>query len=576
VSSPKTSRWSLLYRASSQEEALRERDAILTLAEQSAGIGVWDIDLRTSTARATPQFYRIMGLEPTTEPVPMERIRALRHPEDRERVVEGFRRALESGTDAYEMEYRIIRPDGAVRWIFGRGRVVRDAGGRPVRYSGVDMDVTERKETAAALAAAKEALERANEALEERVRERTAQLEAEARRRAEAEARLHQAQKMEAVGQLTGGVAHDFNNLLTVIMGGLETIGRQLEAMPADVRPARMERARDMAMQGAQRAATLTKRLLAFSRRQPLEPKPVDIRRLISGLTELLERTLGEQIRLETVLAAGTWPAMVDVSQLENAILNLAVNARDAMPEGGKLTIETSNTSLDPSYVQQFSEPIPPGQYVMIAVSDTGSGMDAETVDRVFEPFFTTKEAGKGTGLGLSQVYGFLRQSGGHVRIYSEVGVGTSVKIYLPRLAGMAVQDTAPAVRPDLRLLRGTETVLFVEDHEDLRGYGAGILRELGYEVLTAGDGGQALDLLSSAPKVELLFTDVVLAGGMNGRQLAEQALRLRPDLKVLFTTGYTRNAIVHNGTLDPGVNLLPKPFSFEELALKVRTVLDA
>jgi CheY-like chemotaxis protein len=380
---------------------------------------------------------------------------------------------------------------------------------------------------------------------------------------------------MESLGQLTGGVAHDFNNLLTIIMGGLETIGRHITKLPQNAETARLHRARDMAMHGAERAATLTARLLAFSRRQPLQPQPIDANKMVQGMSDLFQRTLGEKVSLQIVLGAGLWRTRADPSQLENALLNLAVNARDAMAEAGRLTIETANAALDESYVEELPETVPAGQYVMIAVTDTGDGMDRETLERAFEPFFTTKDVGKGTGLGLSQIYGFVHQSGGHVRIYSEVGQGTTVKIYLPRFTGADAVEKEAVRTVDAATLIGDEVVLLVEDHHELRAYSGGILRELGYQVHEAADGAAGLRILQETPEISLLFTDVVLPGGMNGRQLADQALQLRPGLKVLFTTGYTRNAIVHNGTLDAGVQLITKPFSFDELALKLRRVLD-
>ena len=405
-----------------------------------------------------------------------------------------------------------------------------------------------------------------NQTLESRVAEGVAE-------RLRLEESLRQAQKMEAVGQLTGGVAHDFNNLLTVILGGLEMVGRQLENLPRGPATERIQRAASMAAHGAERAATLTARLLAFARRQPLDPKPVEPNRLVTGLADLLQRTLGETIALETVSGAGLWRTMVDPGELENALVNLAVNARDAMPSGGRLTIETSNAYLDEDYVADIPEPVPPGQYVLIAVTDTGTGMDKQTLERVFEPFFTTKEVGKGTGLGLSQVYGFVRQSGGHIRIYSELGQGTTIKIYLPRslIGAAAVAD----LRKEAPAHGGSETILVVEDHEDLRNYSTGVLRELGYDVLEAANGHSALEMLQTHNDVDLLFTDVVLPEGMDGRRLSDEATRRRPGIKVLFTTGYTRNAIVHNGRLDAGVQLITKPFSFAELAAKVRAILD-
>lgn len=417
----------------------------------------------------------------------------------------------------------------------------------------------------AAEAAASE-VRRLNLTLEARVADEVAE-------RLKAEEALRQAQKMEAVGQLTGGVAHDFNNLLTVIIGGLESVSRQLTETPSPEAVRKIERAVAMATHGAERAATLTARLLAFARRQPLDPRPVDPGRLVTGLADLLQRTLGETIEFQTVSGAGLWLTSVDAGELENALVNLAVNARDAMPQGGRLTIETGNACLDDDYVATIPEPVSAGQYVLIAVTDTGTGMDQATMDRVFEPFFTTKEIGKGTGLGLSQVYGFVRQSDGHIRIYSEPGLGTTIKIYLPRLVGgvLAAENTTSQAVSD----GGSETILLVEDHEDLRIYSAGVLRELGYQVLEAANGRAALDLLQSHNDVALLFTDVVMPEGIDGRQLAEEAVRRRPGIKVLYTTGYTRNAIVHNGRLDPGVNLISKPFTYRELAAKVRRLLD-
>jgi signal transduction histidine kinase len=412
-----------------------------------------------------------------------------------------------------------------------------------------------------------EQLKKLNETLEQRVSQ-------EIQERMNAEEALRQAQKMEAIGQLTGGVAHDFNNLLTVILGGLDSIRREIEKGSADLDIAKLQRMQGMAFKGAERAATLTSRLLAFARRQPLAPKPVDLNRLVAGLNDLLQRTLGETVALEVVSAAGLWLAHADPAELESALMNLAINARDAMPSGGKLTIETANVSLDEDYVAALVEPVPPGQYVMLAVSDTGEGMDKDTIDRVFEPFFTTKAAGKGTGLGLSQVYGFVRQSGGHIRIYSEPGEGTVVKVYLPReVSKQAATSEHPLGQCSAD--GGTETILVVEDHDGLREYSAGVLRELGYNVLEAADAETGLGLLKKQPDVDLLFTDVVLPG-LNGRQLADEALKILPQLKVLFTTGYTRNAIVHDGRLDEGVSLVTKPFTYTAIASKVRAVLDS
>jgi CheY-like chemotaxis protein len=413
---------------------------------------------------------------------------------------------------------------------------------------------------------ARHALLQANELLEQRVA-------SEIERRAKVEETLRQSQKMEAIGHLTGGVAHDFNNLLTVIGGGVETLGRMLTRIPLGSDELRVKRALDMIAQGSRRAATLTHRLLAFARRQTLDPRPLDPNKLVAGMSDLLRRTLGEAVALETVLAGGLWRTIADANQLENALLNLAVNARDAMPQGGRLTIETANTHLDDAYAAAHDD-VSAGQYVMIAVSDTGLGMDADTLNRVFEPFFTTKDVGHGTGLGLSQVYGFIKQSNGHVKLYSELGQGTAVKLYLPRLLADAADNE---IRPGAATAppgRG-ETILVVEDEPSVREHSAASLRELGYRVLAASDAHQALRLLAQDAQIALLFTDVGLPGGMTGRQLAEAVRRRRPDLKVLYTTGYARNAIVHGGVLDPGTELLPKPFGYVALASKIRSILD-
>ncbi len=387
-----------------------------------------------------------------------------------------------------------------------------------------------------------------------------------------ADERALQAQKMEGIGQITGGVAHDFNNLLTIIMGNLEALQGNLGGPTVDLE--RMQRSATNAMKGARRAETLTQRLLAFSRQQPLAPRPLDLGRLVSGMSDMLRRTLGEQITVETVLAGGLWRAHADPNQLELAILNLAVNARDAMPKGGKLTFETANVYFDEQYASSQAEVVP-GQYVMLGITDNGSGMTADVKAKAFDPFFTTKDVGHGTGLGLSQVYGFVKQSRGHVKIYSEPGEGTTVKVYLPRvhttsdLEEAEVADAAP---------RGSsnDTILVVEDDADVRTFSRETLLELGYRVLEAENGPAALHILEKDRDIKVLFTDVGLPGGMNGRQLADEARKQRPDLKVLFTSGYARNAIVHDGRLDPGVELITKPFTQAGLAAKLRDIIDA
>jgi PAS domain S-box-containing protein len=400
-----------------------------------------------------------------------------------------------------------------------------------------------------------------NATLEAKVEQRTQELH----RHAEA---VRQLQKMEAVGQLTGGVAHDFNNLLQVIVGNLEIIRRS-----AGADNARILRAVELALDGARAGAAMTQRLLAFARRQPLDPKPIDVNVLVNGMSELMHRALGETIEIEVVLGAGLWRIEADANELERAILNLAVNARDAMPEGGKLTVETANCHIDEAYASLNPE-ASPGQYVAISVTDTGTGMDADTMRQAFEPFFTTKPVGRGTGLGLSQVYGFVKQSGGHVKLYSEPGVGTMVRMYLPRLQGAAAQ-ASPSSAPAAAQGGRQEVVLVVEDDDKVRSLSVEMLRELGYQVLEAADGPRALQILEVRDDVALLFTDVVLPGGMTGAQVAARAKASHPALQVLFTTGYARNAIVHHGRLDPGVQLLTKPFTFADLAAKVRAILD-
>jgi PAS domain S-box-containing protein len=454
---------------------------------------------------------------------------------DEDRQKEIPHKAIETAarTGKYEAEGWRVRKDGTRFWASGVINAIRDADGNLVGFAKVTRDLTDRRA---------------------------------------AEERLLQSQKMEGIGQLTGGVAHDFNNLLTVIIGNLEALQRHLRDDTLD--PGRLQRSADNAMRGARRAESLTQRLLAFSRQQPLAPESVDVGRLVSGMSDLLRRTLGEVIAVETVLAGGLWRAHADPNQLEVALLNLAVNARDAMPDGGKLTIETANVHLDERYAAAQAEVLP-GQYVLVAVTDNGCGMTPEVRTKAFDPFYTTKDVGQGTGLGLSQVYGFVKQSRGHVKIYSEVGEGTTVKIYLPRFHTETDDRDEEPVRA---AARGSEreTILVVEDDHDVRTYSTETLRELGYNVLEAPNASIAMQILDAHPEIAALFTDVGLPGGMNGRQLAEQARKARTNLKVLFTTGYARNAIVHDGRLDPGVELLTKPFSQAALGEKLRDILDA
>ncbi|MFW2830167.1 PAS domain-containing protein [Sphingomonas sp. ID0503] len=511
-------------RVVAQQTALADRDRLWTLARDPFLIadkaGVW--------LAASPAWTDILGWSETE--LIGRTSEWMEHPDDRGETRQEVRE-LADGKETLRFENRFRGKDGQYRSFSWTAVSEGD-----LLYC-VARDVTQRR-------AAAEALRQAEED-------------------------LRHAQKMETLGQLTGGVAHDFNNLLQVVTGNLEIVGRTL---PPDL--ARARRAAESAMSGAQRAATLTQRLLAFARRQPLAPKRVDPNRLIASMSDLLHRTLGEVVEVEIVQAARVWPVEVDENQLENAILNLAINARDAMPDGGRLTIEVGNTFLDSDYAASETD-VAPGQYVVLSVSDTGSGMDAETVKKAFDPFFTTKEVGRGTGLGLSMVYGFLKQSGGHVRIYSELGEGTTIKLYLPRYLGrdgeerVRIDETAPGAA------MAGEVILVCEDDADVRTFSVEALGELGYEVLAAGDGPSALRVLESDPRVTMLFTDVVLPGGMTGAVLAGHATTLRPGLKVLFTTGYARNAIVHHGRLDAGVELITKPFTFAALARRVREVLD-
>lgn len=410
-------------------------------------------------------------------------------------------------------------------------------------------------------------LQQAYTALEEETRQRR-NAEAMVRRFQELEAneaQVRQAQKMEAIGQLTGGVAHDFNNILTVITGTIEILGDAVKDRPQLAQITRMISA------AASRGADLTQHLLAFARQQPLQPRSTDVNALVIDAARLLRPTLGEQIEIDSMLAHDTAPALIDPSQLSTAILNLALNARDAMPNGGKLTLETKNVVLDENYANMNSE-VKPDNYVMIAVSDTGKGIPGSLLDKVFEPFFTTKDVGKGSGLGLSMVYGFVKQSNGHIKIYSEERHGTTVKLYLPQATGAAVAPaTETGVSGDEH---GDESVLIVEDDALVREYVVAQISRFGYYTLAASNAAEGLAILNGDERIDLLFTDVIIPGGMNGRQLATEALKRRPGLKVLYTSGYTENAIVHHGRLDAGVLLLPKPYLSSDLARMIRTAL--
>jgi len=475
------------------------------------------------------------------------------HPDDVEPTLAMWKVSLATGA-SYEAEFRLRRADGLYRWHIARAVPVRGSDGVILKWVGTNTDIEDQKMNAQALA-------HLNDTLEARVAEEIAE-------RQQTEAVLAQAQKMEAVGQLTGGLAHDFNNLLTGIIGSLQL----LETRLAQGRLAEIGKYVNAAQGAAKRAAALTHRLLAFSRRQTLDPRPVDMNRLVAGMEELIRRTIGPEIELEVVGAGGLWTTFVDANQLENALLNLCINARDAMPKGGRLTIETGNRWLDPRAARERD--LPPGQYLSLCVSDTGDGMPPDIIARAFDPFFTTKPLGMGTGLGLSMVYGFARQSGGQVRIYSEVGQGAMVCIYLPRFAGEAAPEPdMNAAAADIASATG-ETVLVVDDEPSVRMLVTDVLRDAGYGSLEAADGPQAIRILESPTTIDLMVTDVGLPGGLNGRQLADAARVLRPELKVLFMTGYAENAVIGNGQLDAGMEIITKPFEMEEVLRRIRTLI--
>ena len=455
--------------------------------------------------------------------------------------------ALKSG-DTYENEFRLRRADGAYRWHLTRAVPIKDEQGRVTRWVGTNTDIHDQKEAAATL--------------EQRVEERTRQL-------MQTEEALRQSQKMEAVGQLTGGLAHDFNNLLAGISGSLELIAKRL----AEGRTTGLERYLSGAQENTRRAAALTQRLLAFSRRQTLDPRAININKLVAGIEDLVRRSAGPDVQVEVVQAGGLWTAKVDESQLENALLNLCINARDAMaPAGGRITIETANKWLDDRAARDRD--LPPGQYVSLCVTDTGTGMSPEIIDRAFDPFFTTKPLGQGTGLGLSMVYGFVRQSGGQVRIYSEVGAGTTMCLYFPRHIGEADESSATLSTQTHEQGHG-EVVLVVDDEVVLRMLMLDVLQDNGYRALESPDGPSAMKIIESDQRIDLLITDVGLPNGMNGRQLADAARRTRPNLKVLFITGYAENAVVGNGHLAPGMEILTKPFEIAAFGHKVRDMID-
>lgn len=508
-------------------EQLRVSDERYRLATLATHDVIWDWDFEAETIVWNDNMLGTLGFDPAEVPLNPEFWESRIHEEDRERVLDGIYSAINGTATNWTDQYRFIHADGRALSVIDRGFILRDESGKAIRMVGSIIDVTEQR------------------SLEERMR---------------------QSQKMEVIGQMTGGVAHDFNNLLTVILGNAELLADQL----ADRE--RLKALAEMTGAAAQRGAQLTHRLLAFARRQPLEPKPVDINRLVTGMEGLFRRTFAEDIEIDLVASENLWVTELDPSQLEVALLNLVVNARDAMPDGGKLTIEMDNVELDAEYARRHSEVVP-GSYVAISVSDTGCGMSKDVMERAFEPFFTTKDIGKGSGLGLSMVFGFVKQSGGHAKIYSEEGEGTTVRLYFPRVRRAEVE--AIEHRADDAVIGGNEHILVVEDDALVREHLIAQLRDLGYRVTDASSGPEAYELVKRMDDIDLLFTDVVMPGGMNGRQLAEAALKLRPGLKVLYTSGYTENAIIHHGRLDPGVHLLSKPYRRQEMASKVRKALE-
>ncbi|RZN25606.1 PAS domain-containing sensor histidine kinase [Bradyrhizobium sp. Leo121] len=522
-------------RQDAHQRFLESEQRYRQLIEAVVDYAIFQLDAAGNIVTWNPGAQRIKGYEP--DEIIGQHFSRFYSEEDR--ALEIPKKALEQAArqGRFEAEGWRIRKDGSKFWASVVIDRITDENGELIGFAKVTRDISERKEAQDKLA--------------------------------EIQNQLVASQKLEAVGQLSGGIAHDFNNLLMIVIGNLETAERHLKQVPAN---SSIQRALAHAKRGAQRAAALTSRLLAFSRRQALDPRSINPNNFLAGLQDFLQRTLGERIEVQTVGSAGLWQVEVDPNHLESALVNLAINARDAMPEGGKLTIEAVNVAADEEYCSRNPE-LTPGQYVVVCVTDNGVGMNQDVLHHAFEPFFTTKEAGHGTGLGLSQVYGFVKQSGGHVKIYSEVGQGTTIKMYFPRHHG-AVMEAEEISEPFAEGDK-VETILVVEDDEDLRAYVGELLRDLNYRVLTAPSAQAALTLLlQDQPHINLMLTDVVMPG-MNGRELGKRAIQIRPELKILYMTGYSRNAIVHQGRLDQGVDLLEKPVSQAKLALRVREILD-
>jgi len=515
-----------ITRRKQKDAELQQAQERFQLISRATNDVIWDWNLETNNVWWNDSITEVFGYPfSELEPGPESWSNRI-HPDDLDRVLHSIHEAIDGSAEYWQSEYRFITRSGQSAHVIDRGFVLRDDTGKATRMVGSMLDMTERMD------------------IEERLRE---------------------SQKLEAVGHLTGGVAHDFNNLLTVILGNTEMLAEEIT-------DPMLKPMAELTLSAAQRGSDLTSRLLAFGRRQPLAPQPTDLNQLVGSIRPLIRRTLPESIDLEVVPDSNLGVAEIDAGELDTALLNLVLNARDAMPSGGKLTIETANAVLDSDYAQRHTE-VSPGEYVMVGVSDTGSGMDAETVHRAFEPFFTTKAVGKGSGLGLSMVFGFTKQSGGHIKIYSEPGEGTTVKLYFPRMRG--AQNTSYEQPGELALEGGTEHILIAEDDDLVLQHLKSQLHSLGYRVTAVRSGPEALEAMKTNRDIDLLLTDIIMPGGMNGRELADRARAAYPSLKVLYTSGYTENAIVHHGRLDPGVELLSKPYSRLELATKVRRVLQ-
>ena len=516
-----------------REAQLRRSREHLDHAPKVGQVGSTEFRPSTGETWWSEELYAILELDPKAARPDRDAYMARVHPDDREMVRQRLEQTREGRAHRQRSNTASSAPTGRSVADLAQSEMIRDAKGAVVTVIGTMHDITDPKK---------------------------AQQE-----RADLERQLNQSQKLEAVGKLTGGVAHDFNNLLTVITGRLEMLGEELED-----RPVLREWVRICAT-AASRGAALTRSMLAFSRQQPLNPVEIDLSVALRDMVELLPRTLGETIELQFKADSDLWRCNADVSQLQNALLNLALNARDAMPDGGKITIEAGNAHLDEHYAARNIDAVA-GDYVLLSVSDTGVGMAPEVIARAFDPFFSTKDPGKGTGLGLSMVYGFARQSGGHVKIYSEVGIGTTLKLYLPRSDNTAPQIEAIPIRRVAP--NGNKTIVVVEDDEDMRALAVAQLGRLGYTTLAAADGRQGLELIERHDEVAVLLTDLTLPGGLAGREVAALAMARRPNLRVVYMSGYTEDAVIQQGRLDPGIRMLQKPFRQEELAAQIDAAL--